>query len=117
VFIADIYDPTDGAGTPGFTGLPSWPDGLRILEAYNEAIRRCAEGRRNVHLVPMHDAFLGHGVYCRQFWREHYRADDPHYWFGDNLEDPNHRGYDAIRRLFLIEIAEALAERNDLADK
>jgi hypothetical protein len=28
-----------------------------------------------------------------------------HYWYATNLEDPNDRGYDAIRRLFLIEMA------------
>lgn len=38
-------------------------------------------------------------------WRRHYRAEDPHYWYFGNLEDPNDRGYDALRRLFLIEIA------------
>ena len=34
-----------------------------------------------------------------------YRADDPHYWYYANIEDPNERGYDAIRRIFLNEIA------------
>jgi len=107
VFVADIYDPTDGVGEPGLTGLPPWPDGLEILGAYNDAIRRTAAKRPNVHVVPMHREFLGHGIYCRQPWREHYRAGDPHYWYADNIEDPNERGYDAIRRLFLIEMAKA----------
>ncbi len=30
-----------------------------------------------------------------------------HYWYYTNLEDPNERGYDAIRRLFLLEMMEA----------
>jgi lysophospholipase L1-like esterase len=110
IFLADIYDPTDGLGTPGMTGLPPWPDVMKIHQAYNDVIHRCAERRASVRLVPMHDAFLGHGIHCRQFWREHYRADDPHYWFAFNLEDPNLRGYDAIRRLFLIEIAKVAGE-------
>jgi hypothetical protein len=59
----------------------------------------------------MHDAFLGHGIHCTQFWRPHYRTADPHYWYAYNLEDPNDRGYDAIRRLMLIEIAKVLAGR------
>jgi len=29
-----------------------------------------------------------------------------------NIEDPNDHGYDAIRRLFLIEMARVLGERN-----
>jgi len=110
VFLADVYDPTDGIGDAQNAGLPPWPDGLAIHRAYNDVIRRCTEARDNVHLVPMHREFLGHGIHCTQFWREHYRRDDPHYWYADNLEDPNDRGYDAIRRLFLIEIAK-LAEK------
>jgi len=37
-----------------------------------------------------------------------YDSDDPYYWYGSNLEDPNDRGYDAIRRLFLIEVEKVL---------
>lgn len=55
----------------------------------------------------MHAPFLGHGLACTQFWRANYRSEDPHYWYFVNLEDPNERGYDAIRRLFLIEMAKA----------
>ncbi|MBC8117927.1 MAG: hypothetical protein H7062_26345 [Candidatus Saccharimonas sp.] len=44
----------------------------------------------------MRAEFLGHGIHCT------------HYWYWDNLEDPNDRGYDAIRRLFLIEMARIL---------
>lgn len=35
------------------------------------------------------------------FRREHYSSEDPSYWFFTNIEDPNDRGYDAIRRVFL----------------
>jgi hypothetical protein len=52
----------------------------------------------------MYAAFLGHGIHCRKFWGAHYRFGDPHYWYAPNLEDPNERGYDAIRRVFLNEI-------------
>jgi hypothetical protein len=48
---------------------------------------------------------LGHGIHCRQSWGKHYDANDPHYWYYSNLEDPNDRGYDAIRRVFLAQIA------------
>jgi lysophospholipase L1-like esterase len=110
IFIADIYDFTDGVGDIWRVGLPAWPDGIAIHAAYNEAIRRCAAGRESVHMVPMYDEFLGHGFRCRQFWRDTYDSSDPHYWYGSNLEDPNDRGYDAIRRLYLIEIAKVLKE-------
>lgn len=105
IFLANIYDPTDGLGDADAAGLPPWPDAMRILAAYNDIIQRAATKRANVHLVNLHEAFLGHGIHCRQFWRKFYRAEDPHYWYHENLEDPNERGYDALRRLFLIEMA------------
>ena len=105
IFLANIYDPTDGAGDIKHTVLPDWPDGLKILSDYNEIIRKCANTHTNVQLVNLHDAFLGHGIHCAQFWTKHYDLKDPHYWYFVNLEDPNERGYDAIRRLFLNEMA------------
>lgn len=105
IFLANIFDPTDAVGDIQRAGLPPWEDGTKILAAYNDVIRRCAENHRFVHLVDMHEAFLGHGIHCTQFWSAHYRSNDPRYWYYANLEDPNERGYDAIRRLFLIEIS------------
>jgi lysophospholipase L1-like esterase len=104
IFIADIYDPSDGRGDPEAAGLPAWPDVLAIHAAYNDAIRRAAVRHSCVRVVPMYQTFLGHGIHCRKFWGAHYSAVDPHYWYGPNLEDPNERGYDAIRRVFLSEI-------------
>ena len=105
VFIASIYDPTDGVGDIHRAGLPEWKDGLRILEAYNRIILKSAEQKSNVHLVDLHATFLGHGLHCTQFWQQHYDRQDPHYWYHVNLEDPNERGYVVIRRLFLNEMA------------
>lgn len=107
IFLANIFDPTDGVGDAKRAGLPEWPDGMKILDAYNDVIRRCAEKHSFVHLVDIHGSFLGHGIHCTQFWANHYDSKDPHYWYYSNLEDPNERGYDAIRRLFLLEIAKA----------
>jgi len=106
-FVANIFDPTDGLGDAERAGLPHWPDGLKVLEAYNLALKNCADQHPEVHLVDMHQAFLGHGIHCTQFWQQHFDRHDPHYWYFTNLEDPNERGYDVIRRLFLTEIAKA----------
>ncbi|GAA4433092.1 SGNH/GDSL hydrolase family protein [Bremerella cremea] len=106
IYLADIYDPTDGVGDAASVFLPNWPDALAIHSRYNEVILEAIDARENVHHVPLHAAFLGHGSHCRQFWRSTYIADDPYYWFYENIEDPNDRGYDAIRRLFLNEIVE-----------
>lgn len=105
IFLADIFDPTDGLGDADRAGLPAWKDAMQILDAYNAVIRRVAETHPNVHVVDVHGAFLGHGIHCTQFWRGHFDWHDPHYWYFYNLEDPNERGYDVIRRLFLLEMA------------
>ncbi|MGE5194824.1 MAG: GDSL-type esterase/lipase family protein [Deltaproteobacteria bacterium] len=107
-FIANVYDPTDGVGDTENAGLPRWPDGLRILEMYNTIIAAAAEKRKNAELVDVHGLFLGHGIHCLKFWQPHYDARDPHYWYGENLEDPNDRGCDALRRLFLKEMTRVL---------
>ena len=112
IFLANIFDPTDGLGDAERAGLPAWKDSTQILDAYNAIIRHAAETHPNVHLVNIHDVFLGHGVHCTQFWQAHYDRQDPHYWFYDNLEDPNERGYDVIRRLFLIEIEKVKSRLN-----
>jgi hypothetical protein len=81
--------------------LPPWSDVLAIHAAYNQAIHQAARQHPCVRVVPVCETFLGHGIHCRQIWRKHYRTSDPHYWYAPNLEDPNNRGYDAIRRVFL----------------
>ena len=113
IFLANIYDPTDGLGDAEKAGLPPWPDGLAIIDCYNRIIDQCAGKLQNVYLVDIHSAFLGHGIHCAQFWREFYCKEDPHYWFYENLEDPNERGYDTLRRLFLLRMAQTFAgEKN-----
>jgi lysophospholipase L1-like esterase len=111
ILLANIYDPTDGAGDAEHAGLPAWPDGLKIIQAYNDIIARACARHPNVHLIDLHSAFLGHGIHCRKFWRSTYVAADPHYWYFDNLEDPNDRGYDAIRRLCLNALSEQVRSK------
>jgi len=111
IFLANIYDPTDGLGTARLLMLPSWPDGLKVLEAYNEVIARVAAREEHVRLVDLHGLFMGHGITRTQFWRETYRPEDPHYWYNhDVFEDPNDRGYDAVRRAFLLAMLPVLGE-------
>ena len=105
IFLANIFDPTDSGGDVEHAGLPPWKDGLKVLAAYNDVIRRCGEQHPFVHIIDLHSAFLGHGIHCTQFWSRHYDSKDPHYWYFVNLEDPNERGYDVARRLFLIEMS------------
>ena len=108
IFIANIYDPTDGDGDIVYAGLPAWPDGVKVLRSYNDVLSQFAERHADVTLIDMRGEFLGHGIHCTHFWHHAYRANDPHYWYWDNLEDPNDRGYDALRRLFLREMVRDL---------
>ena len=117
VFLANIYDPTDGLGDVEKAGLPPWPDGLLIHREYNQTIADYVSRHGNVHLVDIHSAFMGHGIHCTQFWRSCYQRTDPHYWFHPNLEDPNDRGYDALRRLFLNAISEVMARPSSSGPK
>lgn len=111
VFLANIYDPTDGVGDIEHANLllPKWPDGSKVLPLFNDIISETCRSYTNVHLVDFHGAFLGHGIHCADRRNKYYRREDPHYWYFDNLEDPNDRGYDAIRRLFLNEICKTFS--------
>ncbi len=109
IFLANIYDPSDGTGNLRWVLMPPWPDGLKIHAAYNRILAAADERHPDVHLVDIHQPFLGHGLYCTQFWGANYRREDPHHWYLENVEDPNDRGYDALRRLFLNAIADVLA--------
>ena len=108
IFLANIYDPTDGASDPEWVGLPKWKDGSKIVGLANEKIAEVCAEYENVHLVDIHSEFLGHGIHCLEFWRKNYRWGDATWWYFTNLEDPNRRGYDAIRRLFLSEMVKVL---------
>ena len=112
IFFGNIYDPTDGVGDPQTMGMPRWPASVKVLALANSKIAELCEQYPNVHLVDIHSAFLGHGIHCDEFWRKHYHKDDPHFWYYYNLEDPNRRGFDAIRRLFLQEMIRVYCPKN-----
>lgn len=108
IFLMNIYDPTDGIGDVFNAGLPAWSDALQVHGAYNEVIEQTCEERADTTLVDIHEEFMGHGIHSTQFWRPFYHSEDPGYWYFDNLEDPNDRGYDSIRRLMLNRLADVL---------
>lgn len=104
IFFSNIFDPTDGVGDPQTVMMNRWPACVKVLGLANEKIAELCEKYPNVHLVDIHSEFLGHGIHCDEFWRKHYRKDDPHFWYAPILEDPNIRGHDAIRRVYLNEM-------------
>lgn len=117
IFINNIFDPTDGVGDIEnvhpllrlIKPLPEWRDGVRVLDLWNRQIAEAAAEREFVHLVDIHSLMLGHGLHCRDNKNPHYHPGDPSYWYFINLEDPNRRGYDAVRRAFLLEMVRTLA--------
>jgi len=121
VFLATIYDPTDTVGDIENAGpkfwLPAWPDGKPIHTAYNDIIKAAAAKHEHVHLVDVYQTLLGHGIHCNEPGNPHFDADDPTYWYYVNLEDPNRRGYDAIRRTFLNAMLKALKQGGNPAGR
>jgi hypothetical protein len=51
IFLADIYDPSDGLGDTQTAGLPAWPDCTAIHQAYNDVIQRSACCHSTVHMT------------------------------------------------------------------
>jgi hypothetical protein len=104
IYMANVYDPTDGVGQVGncFFGMD-----LTSLWSYfddaNVAFRAVAEAR-GVGLVDMHGHFLGHGYYYDDSSSEHYSADDPNLWFDSDCIHPNNAGHHELRRLFYSSI-------------
>ena len=84
---------------------------MLILQAYNKIISDCAAKYDYVHLINIHDIFLGHGLQCKKFWLKNYRYDDPHYWYSI-VENPDSRGYDAIRREFIKEMIKCFCKED-----
>ncbi|MEI6914563.1 MAG: GDSL-type esterase/lipase family protein [Armatimonadota bacterium] len=108
IFIANIYDPSDGRADSENAPrlLPPWRESAKVLGLYNSAIRSVVSDYPNVHEVDIYTPFLGHGFHCRDWLGANYQRYDPNYWYYTNLEDPNPRGHDAVRRAFLRAMAE-----------
>jgi lysophospholipase L1-like esterase len=58
IYLANIFDPTDGIGDTTRARLPEWKDAETILNAYNDVISRSAQKHSNVHVVDIHTAFF-----------------------------------------------------------
>lgn len=113
IFIATIYDPTDGVGDieksipalfRGLIGIGPWPHAEAVLGACNAEIARVCR-RPHVHLVDVHGLLLGHGLHHADRTGPHYRPDDPTLWYMNDMQHPSERGHDAIRRAFLRAMA------------
>jgi lysophospholipase L1-like esterase len=109
IFLANIYDPSDGVGDAANAPipLPPWPDFEAILALYNQTLAQIATDT-GATLVDLHTPLLGHGYHYDDPQNAYYHPADPTYWYCSNLEDPNDRGYRGIRAAFWAAIAPVL---------
>ena len=65
IFLADIYDPSDGVGDPASILMPDWTNCMAIHREYNDVIHRYADRYSSVHVVPIHEEFWArHSLYA-----------------------------------------------------
>jgi lysophospholipase L1-like esterase len=95
IMLTTVYDPSDGAGELPGSGLPPWPEGLVILAALNEELRRLAAGHGTL-LADVHTRFLGHGYVAGDASAFDARPADRNLWFCGTIE-PNAWGASEIR--------------------
>ncbi len=103
VYLANVYDPSDGQGvTEGCFGGFDLSVVLPLLDEANEGILALAE-ERGVAMVDMRYHFAGHG-YGHDPDEPPPDPDDPDVWFEPDCIHPNDRGHHEIRRLFYAAI-------------
>jgi len=92
LIVNTIYDPSDRSGKiPGvYDEIGPLP--LEILDRMNDHIRALAIGTPRVLLADLYAQFLGHGVSV---------GDDDRWYWRRSLIEPNARGANEIRRLWL----------------
>jgi lysophospholipase L1-like esterase len=98
LIVTTVYDPSDGTGTiPGvYDELGKLP--LDILDRFNDHVRALAVGTPRVLLADVHRHFLGHGVTAAEADRWYWRR---------SLIEPNARGANEIRRLWIEVLKDA----------
>lgn len=104
IVVGNIYDPTDGTGDPDLFGGVPWPDGLAILDLFNEVIEEAADDH-DAWLADIHAHFLGHGCAAADPGNPHHNPDDPTLWY-EQIIEPNGRGASEVRRLFWARVEE-----------
>jgi len=92
LIVATVYDPSDGTGhVPGLFD-DRGPLPLNVLEGFNTHVRALARGTPHTKLADVHAHFLGHGVTA---------PDEDRWYWRRSLIEPNARGANEIRHLWL----------------
>jgi lysophospholipase L1-like esterase len=103
LIVSTIYDPSDRTGRVRGAFEEAGSLQLRALDALNEVIRKTAAGTAGVLLGEVYGHFLGHGTTAAESERWYWRR---------SLLEPNARGANEIRRVWMeaLTAAEVLEE-------
>jgi hypothetical protein len=99
LYVADVYDPSDGVGSaPECFGGIQIPGLVEALETWRQRYVELAT-ERGFAVVDALGHFRGHGFHYSEPDNQYYDAEDPTPWFYDCVH-PNDRGHSELRRLF-----------------
>ena len=99
LILATVYDPSDRSGKIPGVYDDAGPLPLEILDRMNQHIRSLATGTPGVLLADVYSHFLGHGVSA---------AESDRWYWKRSLIEPNARGANEVRRLWLDVLDSAL---------
>jgi lysophospholipase L1-like esterase len=98
--IATVYDPSDRSGRIPGVYDDAGPLPLDILDRFNEHVRKLGTGTPRTLLADVYAHFLGHGV----------SAAEPDQWYWRrSLIEPNAKGANAVRSVWLESLRRAQA--------
>ena len=98
IVVGTVYEPSDGTGDAGRLGLPSWPDGVAVVDELNTALREVA-ARHGAAVAEIAEHFRGHGLLAGDPARPEPRPADRDLWFC-NVIEPNAWGAGGVREAF-----------------
>ena len=99
IYVADVYDPSDGTGHVNgcFFDL-TLPELITALDVWRDRYIELGT-QMGFGIVDMLGHFHGHGYEYATATNPYYDTDDPTLWFADCVH-PNDIGHDQIRQLF-----------------
>jgi lysophospholipase L1-like esterase len=98
IVVGTVYDPSDGTGDASRLGLPSWRDGVAVIEELNDGLREVA-ARHGATIAEIAERFRGHGLLAGDPARREPRPAERDLWFC-NVIEPNAWGAGGVREAF-----------------
>ncbi len=98
IVVGTVYDPSDGTGDAVQLGLPSWPDGVAVIEELNAVLREVA-ACHGATVAEIAEHFRGHGLLAGDPAQPDPRPAVRDLWFC-HLIEPNAWGAGGVREAF-----------------